>query len=31
MIYTRINRKDKITLVPFEDIKTLSTVKELIK
>jgi hypothetical protein len=31
MIYTRLNRKDKITLVPFEDIKTLSTVKELIK
>jgi hypothetical protein len=31
MIYTRLNRKDKITLVPFKDIKTLSTVKELIK
>jgi hypothetical protein len=31
MIYTRLNRKDKITLVPFEDIKKLSTAKELIK
>jgi hypothetical protein len=31
MIYTRLNRKDKITLVPFEDIRKLSTAKELIK
>ena len=31
MIYTRLNRKDKITLVPFEDIKKLSTAKELTK
>ena len=31
MIYTRLNRKDKITLVPFEYIRKLSTAKELIK
>jgi hypothetical protein len=31
MIYTRLNRKDKITLVPFEDIKKLSSIIELEK